>query len=147
MKKTFVYVVCSQNVSRIYLGGARWDLIWFELISRIATVIFKNAISYQCGCCWWKTFCGPSTWIFVLIKLSLYREVLVTKSSDIFLFLSMVKNEAILVIKLCTLYYNFYLTYYLHAIWKMLYHLLFFTNPLSVARSIKRFLNSALSYW
>ena len=46
-------------------------------------------------------FCGPSTWIFVFIKPSLYGGILVTKISEICLFLYIVKNEARLGINFC----------------------------------------------
>ena len=110
--KVKTFSICEEKIT--HLSNVLPKLLktlfsWFQLgfyfsisllkIPGKGTVLSIDFISFLCGYCWWKTsfFCGPSTWIYVFIKPSLYGGILVTKISEICLFLYMFKNGALLV--------------------------------------------------
>ena len=90
-----IYLLCRQSCSRLCLNSVSWDSMFIYSSLKchklpLWLLLMKNA-----------AFCGPSTWIFVLIKPSLLEESLSQKKIINLLILYIVKTEAILDKNLC----------------------------------------------
>ena len=105
--KKIIYLLCSKNCLGTCLRGFSWYLIFTYSLLKVPGKCFVLSVDFITSFVdivdGKHLFLSAINQIFIIIKLSLYREVLIKKHSEIFLFWCIVKNVALLGVYFCSI--------------------------------------------